>query len=65
VFTRTDLRNIHVLWSFPFYITFLPRVAMSWGIVIGMSINTWVMSIGVKEFSTFSGWRMDWIKFIL
>jgi len=61
---RTDLRNIHVIWSFPYYITFLPRIIFAWCLVFTIAFTAVIMTIGVKEFRTFSGIRRDIMRFV-
>ena len=31
-FVRPDLDNIHILWSMPFYLTWLPRFVAAWSV---------------------------------
>ena len=62
---RRDLHNIHIIWSFPYYITFLPRILICWTLVFTMAFTATVMSIGVKDFKTFSGPRRWFMKLVL
>ena len=45
-FTRKEMLDIHVIWSFPFYCTYLPRLAMGWIIIMVLAIGTALLSAG-------------------
>ena len=45
-FVRKDLLNIHILWSFPFYITFLPRLIIAYASIAFMALSTCVIAYG-------------------
>ena len=43
-FMRTDLNKLHLLWSFPYYITFWPRFTMSWIITLACTFTCLLVS---------------------
>jgi 1-acyl-sn-glycerol-3-phosphate acyltransferase len=60
-FFRAEIENIHVIWSFPFYCTYLIRLAMGWITICTLAIGTALISAG-QDVRNMDPWRKFAIK---
>ena len=61
-FVRKDLLNMHIIWSFPFYITFVPRMLVSWASIAFLGTSTCLIAWG-QDISNMPAWRKQLIKY--